>query len=163
MYLNCPQCTRTFTIKPSRLKDGYIKYCSRACAHTGTRTGKTVNCHACDKKVYKTLKALTRSHSGHFFCTKSCQTQWRNRVFIGEKHANWKGGKHAYRRMMLQSDTKQECRLCITTDIRILAVHHIDEDRSNNTLENFAWLCHNCHHLVHHYSEGRKKFMATIV
>lgn len=161
--LTCPQCSQEFTLKPSRLKDGYTKYCSRSCAHAGTRKGKMVKCHTCGKSVYKSLKALKGSKSGNFFCLKSCQTRWRNKQYVAEKHANWKGGAHAYRRMMLQSDSAQECRLCKTTDIRILAVHHIDEDRSNNTLENFAWLCHNCHHLVHHHPDARKRFMATMV
>lgn len=31
----------------------------------------------------------------------------------------------------------------------ILGVHHIDEDRNNNTLSNLAVLCPNCHSLAH--------------
>lgn len=161
--LPCPRCKKIFSIKPSRLKDGYKKYCSRHCAHLSTRKGKLVKCHACKDEVYKSLKALKGSKSGTFFCTKSCQTKWRNNEYKGEKHSNWKGGTHAYRRIMMQGGTKPLCRLCKTGDIRILAVHHIDENRSNNVIENLAWLCHNCHLLVHHYPGERKKFMATIV
>ena len=35
-------------------------------------------------------------------------------------------------------------------------VHHIDGDRTNNTLENFAWLCNSCHKKAH-YEMGRTK------
>lgn len=163
LKIPCSHCKQSFLIKPSRLKDGFKKYCSRTCAHAGTKKGRVVSCHSCATKVYKSLKALRGSKSGHFFCTKSCQTKWRNHNFKGEKHANWKGGKHAYRRMMLQSNKPQICGHCQTTDTRILAVHHVDTDRSNNTLENLVWLCHNCHHLIHHYPDETKKYMATIV
>ncbi len=159
----CSQCDKEFTIKPSRLKDGYKKYCSRACAHASARLGKMVSCHACKTTVYKSLKALKGSKSGTFFCTKSCQTKWRNHEHQGEKHANWKGGKHAYRRIMKQSNKPQICGRCETADTRILAVHHLDHNRSNNTLENLVWLCHNCHHLIHHYPDETKKHLATMV
>ncbi len=161
--LSCPQCTKSFSIKPSRLKDGYVKYCSRTCAHKANRKGKLMECGICGKKSYKQLRALKASKSGKFFCGKSCQTIWRNKEFIEEKHANWKGGKHAYRRVMIQSDKQQVCGLCKTRDLRILAVHHLDEDRKNNAIENLFWLCHNCHHLVHYYPDEQEKFMATIV
>jgi hypothetical protein len=163
LTLTCPTCTKKFQIKPSRLKDGYKKYCSRACAHASTRLGKTVSCHGCGKKVYKSRKALNGSKSSTFFCTKSCQTKWRNTTYVREKHANWKGGTHTYRQMLIESGTPQVCGHCGATDLRILAAHHLDEDRSNNTVENLAWLCHNCHHLIHHYPDERKLYLATMV
>jgi predicted HNH restriction endonuclease len=52
--------------------------------------------------------------------------------------------------------------LCGKDDKRIIAVHHIDKNRSNNKLKNLAWLCYNCHFLVHHYSEIREKFLLKI-
>jgi hypothetical protein len=161
--ITCSICNKDFKIKPSRLKDGYKKYCSRECAHASTRLGKKVSCFMCKETIYKSQKALKKSKSKKFFCNKSCQTKWRNDLYKGEKHSNWKGGIYAYRRMMLESDSPQQCKLCKSTDVRILAVHHIDEDRKNNSLENFAWLCHNCHHLVHHYPDVRKQFMAAMV
>lgn len=163
MQINCSKCFKRFSIKPSRLKDGYKKYCSRSCAHSSTRLGKDVTCHACETTVYKSLKAISGSKSGTFFCTKSCQTIWRNKIYVREKHANWKGGHSSYRELLLRSDTSPTCALCDAADVRILAAHHIDEDRSNNTIENLAWLCHNCHHLVHHHGDEHKKFMAAIV
>jgi predicted HNH restriction endonuclease len=39
----------------------------------------------------------------------------------------------------------------------VLAVHHVDQNRTNNKVTNLAWLCHNCHHLVHRYPIERKK------
>ena len=159
----CGQCSNEFYAKPSWIKNGGGKYCSRACSHESNRKGKVIKCDVCGKDSYKQLKALRGSKSGKFFCGKSCQTIWRNKEFVEEKHSNWKGGKHAYRRMMRQSGAEQICGLCKTTDTRVLAVHHLDGNRKHNIVDNLAWLCNNCHHLVHHYPDENKKFMATIV
>ena len=159
----CRKCSQGFRVKPSWIKNGYGKYCSPACRHAASLKGRMIPCDTCNKTVYKSPKALHGSKSGKFFCNKTCQTKWRNSEFSQEKHPNWKSGKHTYRRLMRQSDIPKKCTLCKILDERVLAVHHIDEDRNNNTIENLAWLCHNCHHLVHHYPDEHKNFMAAIV
>ena len=150
----CKTCGKKFKAKASHVKNGCGKYCSRECKYEGTRKGAIKACHKCGAKTYKTLKQLRCSKSGKFFCSRSCQTKWRNVVYIGKKHANWKHGKFVYRSVLRRAKRKEECQLCKTSDARILAVHHIDRDRLNNTPENLAWLCHNCHFLVHHYNAG---------
>jgi len=40
-----------------------------------------------------------------------------------------------------------KCETC--GDPKDLLVHHIDEDRSNNTFDNFRVLCTSCHAKVH--------------
>lgn len=105
---------------------------------------------------------LVRSKSKKFFCSKTCQTIWRNKiVFIGENHANWKFGESAYRRILAADGKDRICKLCATDDKRILIVHHQDKNRRNNKIENLAWLCHNCHYLVHHF-EGTKDKLRKI-
>lgn len=151
---NCKQCQQSFFAKPSWIKNGYGIYCSKLCHNQSARTGKEVPCFTCQTLVYKSGKALKGSKSGKYFCTKTCQTKWRNTIHSGPQHSNWKDGKHAYRRMMHPSTRPQVCGRCKTADIRVLAVHHLDHDRTNNTLDNLVWLCHNCHHLTHHYPDG---------
>lgn len=161
--VSCQSCSRSFNAKPFWLKKGYGKYCSSACHHKGMRMGKEIICDICGVPSYKQPKALLNSKSGKFFCGKSCQTRWRNQLYIGEKHANFKTGENAYRAVLERNKVPKRCRLCKTEDIRVLAAHHIDKNRKNNNLENLAWLCHNCHFLVHHYEKDREAFMATIV
>ncbi len=161
--VSCKKCAAEFYAKPSWLLKGHGKYCSAFCKHASDRKGKMVPCSICGKETYKQAKALRGSKSGKFFCSKSCQTKWRNTEFIEEKHANWKGGHYAYRRILRQSGRLELCGLCKITDTRVLAVHHIDHDHTNNTVENLAWLCHNCHHLVHHDRAEHRRFMAAIV
>ncbi len=147
----CKVCNSEFRTKPSFVKKGLGKYCSLSCLHESQRKGKVVKCFLCDKEVYKQPKALQRSKSNKFFCSKSCQTKWRNSVFIGPKHANWIHGKYAYRSMLARNGITPVCTMCKTVDRRVLATHHIDGQRNNNNVGNLTWLCHNCHHLVHRY------------
>jgi hypothetical protein len=159
----CKICSKEFYGKPCFLKKGQAKYCSQVCMRLGSKTGKIVKCHSCEKEVYKTKKALRVSKSKTYFCTKSCQTKWRNSVFIGPLHANWKEGKFAYRSVLGRHKVPKVCGICKTIDTRILAVHHIDHNRKNNSISNLAWLCHNCHFLLHHDKKIEQKFMEALV
>lgn len=159
----CKQCGKNFYAKPNWIKIGWGKFCSRECVFENQKKGKEVSCFICNKRVYKSLKSLTRSKSGKFFCSKSCQTIWRNSVFVGSNHGNWKGGEKSYRETMLRNSIIQTCKRCKINDVRILAVHHKDKNRQNNKLENLLWLCHNCHYLIHHDKMETKKFMETLV
>jgi hypothetical protein len=140
-------------VKANRIAKGWGKYCSNDCKSLSFRRGNTFQCQSCGKKIYKSLKDQSRSKSGNFFCNKSCQAHWRNRLFSGSRHNNWKNGEHSYRESLKRANIKQQCVKCRTSDDRILAVHHKDKNRQNNDLSNLIWLCHNCHFLVHHYSD----------
>lgn len=118
-----------------------------------------MSCYVCGKSTYKNQKQLNGSKSGLFFCSKNCQTQWRNQVFVGVKHANWIDGAHSYRSVLGRNKIKEACTLCGTLDKRILAVHHLDRDHKNNSVANLAWLCHNCHFLVHHDTKEEANFL----
>lgn len=152
--VNCKICNQEFYIKPSHLAHGFGKYCSRRCQTKGQLKGRFVRCNICGKRVWRMPKDLTKSKSGKFFCSKSCQTQWRNRYFSGERHPNWRGGEHQeYRNFLIQSKIKPVCQSCGLKDERILVAHHLDKNRSNNKIQNLVWLCFNCHFLVHKYNK----------
>lgn len=159
----CKICGDEFRTKPFFLKNGGGKYCSPECHHAGLRKGEMKKCFECGKETYKKPQQLERSKSGKFFCSKSCQTRWRNREFVGPKHANYTEGKHSYRSILSRHGVPKICMLCRTKDSRVLAVHHIDKNRKNNRLNNLAWLCNNCHFLVHHYDVERERFMEALV
>lgn len=147
----CKKCNKRFSAKPYFLKKGYALYCSRPCYYASVQHGRQVACDTCGAFVYRGLKQIRHSKSEKYFCSKSCQAIWRNHHYVGNKHRLWKGGRSVhYRKILMNSHTKPICLLCDTKDKRIIVVHHIDEDRSNNSLANLAWLCRNCHHLVHY-------------
>ncbi len=153
--VKCKICHKKFYAKPSHQKLGWGKYCSIKCRNISQLKGKFVNCHICGKKIWKAPKALEHSKSGKFFCSKSCQTLWRNQYFSGPKHPNWRGGRYStsYRKILFQSGATPICRICGQKDKRVLLVHHINKNRNNNVAKNLVWLCWNCHRLVHYYNE----------
>lgn len=160
--VKCKLCSKKFYGKPYFLKIGQAKYCSPACQYKGRKNGKILSCDICGKKIYRALRKLTKSRSGKFFCSKSCQTVWRNQEFVGNKHHNWKTGLASYRSVLPRHKIPKFCNLCTTKDKRVIAVHHIDKNRKNNDVSNLAWLCNNCHFLVHHHKDESLKFIKNL-
>lgn len=158
----CKICDKKFYVKPSHKQMGYGKYCSRDCQAKGQLRGKTVKCSTCSKDTWKQPRHLKNSKSGKFFCSKSCQTIWRNRVYSGESHPFWKNGESVYRKIMIRAGIAQVCKFCGLNDKRVLAVHHRDKNRDHNQIDNLVWLCHNCHYLIHHDSTEAIKFMVSV-
>lgn len=154
--VKCQTCQNKFYVKPSHFKLGFGKYCSRKCRDVAFRRGKHVTCEICGKEIWRTPKDLKGSKSGKFFCSKSCQTKWRNDFFSGSKHWFWKGGQFTYRTKLLKIIKRPKCRKCKTKDSRLLIVHHLDHDRKNHDIENLIWLCRNCHYLAHNHGEKVK-------
>ncbi len=162
--VKCKICKKEFYAKPNLLKIGWGKYCSAKCHHEGLKKGRFVICFICRGKVWRKPRQLKHSKSGKYFCSKSCQTLWRNTIeFVGEKHPNWKTGERNYRQILQRSGREQVCILCNNKDKRILSVHHLDENRKNVKLKNLVWLCWNCHFLVHHNKKTKEKIMAAMV
>lgn len=160
--ISCGICSTEFYAKPSHVQKGWGKYCSKVCQYAGQKNGQLYKCFICNKDTYRTPKDDLRSKSGNFFCSKSCQTIWRNSiVHIGQNHSNWNGGTASYRTILLKADVRQICGKCKTEDQRILAVHHKDRNRKNNSVSNLIWLCHNCHYLVHHYNNESEGFLTA--
>ena len=163
LQTSCKICQKIFYVKPSWIKKGWGKYCSRKCQFIGQKTGQILRCFLCANKIYRMKGEIDGSKSKKYFCTKSCQTRWRNSIFSGEKHKNWKGGESTYRNILTRNKVPMECKRCKISDDRILAVHHIDKNRKNNTLHNLIWLCHNCHYLIHHDNVEWEKIMGILV
>ena len=157
--VSCRICNNKFYGKPSHIEKGWAKVCSKNCRFALQKTGKIVACNQCGKDTYKDKTTLRRSDSNKFFCNKSCQTIWRNKLYTKEKHANWTTGKSSYRRILQRENRPLVCIKCKTDDSRILAVHHRDKNRDNNSIKNLSWLCHNCHYLVHHFGNESRGFL----
>ena len=159
--VKCEICAKRFNSKPSHLKLGWGKYCSIGCRSKSQLNGKKVKCFECGRETYRSAAKSKRSKSSKYFCTKSCQTLWRNSYFTEKKHANWKFGEKSYRNVLARSDREKKCIICGIHDIRILSAHHKDRNRKNNSLSNLVWLCLNCHYLAH--KDGKMQEMVAVV
>jgi hypothetical protein len=150
----CKECGATFFVKPCWKKAGHGIYCSRTCQYKGRKNGQVKQCFMCKRDVYRSLKYIKKSKSQNFFCSKTCQALWRNSLYTGSLHPNWTTGLYVeYRDILLKTERRQCCQICGESDKRVLCVHHIDSNRKNNVVTNLAWLCYNCHHLVHRHGE----------
>lgn len=154
--VRCKICNKEFYIKPSHLRYGEGKYCSRKCQYKGQRKGKFVHCCICGKKIWRKPRYLKRSKGGNFFCSRSCQTLWRKQYYSGDKHPRWKGGRYylTFRNILLRKGITPICKICGKKDKRVIVVHHVDKNRNNNDFKNLVWLCFNCHYLVHNFNES---------
>ena len=159
--VNCGICLKEFYIKPSHKIRGWGKFCSINCRSKAQLKGKVVKCSVCNKSIYRPPRAIAHSKSGKYFCSKSCQTLWRNSFYSGDKSIKWINGIHAYRNILARNGKKPICGLCGNADNRLLNVHHRDHERTNNKIENLCWLCLNCHYLVHNDKVEKQKFLAN--
>jgi hypothetical protein len=72
----------------------------------------------------------------------------------GADHGKWQGGSGEYPSefMMIRPEVKQrdsyQCQFCGQTNF--LEIHHLDEDKTNNSLDNLLTLCLWCHRSVFH-------------
>lgn len=153
----CKVCCKEFYTKPNHLKLGWGRCCSRICRDQLAKKGKVVSCSTCDKSIYKSLFHLKHSKSKKYFCSKSCQTIWRNGLYVGKDHKNWINGAKSYRDILKRSGIIPRCGKCKIENQLLLAVHHIDHNKQNNALTILMWLCHNCHYLTHHEKKGCSK------
>jgi len=158
----CQFCLKEFYTKPSHQSRGWGKYCSINCRSKSQLKGEYFPCFICNSPVYRSPDKIAHSISKKFFCSKSCQTIWRNSEYIGEKSKNWINGKKAYRNILKRSGQPQICKVCGITDIRILNAHHINHDRDKNNIDNLVWLCINCHYLAHHDKNFEQKIKETL-
>lgn len=126
------------------------------------KTGQTQPCAHCGQPVYRPSCQLRKSKTSLYFCNRSCRASYFNKDRSGENHPNWKDGGNTYRNILSRSGATSICRRCGLTDARVLAVHHLDGDRSNNAVENLVWMCHNCHFLIHHYPREMASFQSDL-
>jgi len=134
----CKGCGKDFTVPPSTIRKGGGKYCSRDC----TKTGENRECPVCSTSFYVTQSTIRKGEGT--YCSRKCSNPFRGSK--GEKNGNWKGGKHTrsdgYVMVRVSTDKYElEHRVVMADHIgRTLKkgeqVHHLNEDKSDNRIEN---------------------------
>jgi hypothetical protein len=76
----------------------------------------------------------------------------------GEENSNWKTGISAYRRYKKDENC---CEFC--GEDNKLEVHHLDEDRNNNDIDNLIKVCITCHARLHHGWHAGKSVFPSII
>ncbi len=154
--VKCFHCEKPFEKAKKYLnynKTG-LHFCSIDCLKTNRTKTPNTECSVCKKPLTLAPYRLKRSKSGEVFCSHTCSNVLRNAKYSGDKHHMWKGGSAIYRKAALafygifcHNDGCLITKAGIKILSKMLDVHHIDGDRSNNLIENLEVLCVWCHAL----------------
>ena len=108
----------------------------------GSVTERTKDCERCNKPFTYLARGNFKRYQKRF-CSRSC---------ANSRQEWWNDNAKRYRTIAFQSH-KKECYVCGFD--KVVAVHHIDENKKNNSLNNLIPLCPNHHEMVHSkwYSE----------
>lgn len=143
-----------------KMADGHLNYC-KPCVREGELSrGLDRTCERCGA-AFKAQPQHVRRGEGRF-CSRTCKNLFRD--FGGERNPNWKGGRRVSRGRVLvkapdhpyaQADGYvYEHRLIMESHIgRYLRpdeeVHHKNEDKSDNRIENLQLLSKAEHRRIH--------------
>lgn len=97
----CNYCNKEFDIKPYRLKDGKLHYCSKECLNkwksenykgknNPSYNSKIINCSYCNKDLEVPNHKI--KNNKHHFCDTECDRLWRKENLNGKNNPNYKGG-----------------------------------------------------------------------
>lgn len=112
-------------------------------------------CAYCGKEFTRAPSKMNNSKSGLYFCCRE-HKDMAQRLDSGKQFSEMRpdhysnveekiGSINTYREMAMR-EYDHQCSICgWCEDDDILQVHHIDEDRQNNALNNLIVLCPNCH------------------
>jgi len=136
-WIPCPKCSETKKLK--NLENKYVE----------------LECAFC-KKQFKRLKSkLNKSKSGLYFCCKEhkilAQKLSSDEKFSVIRPEHY-GTENSYRQKAFDT-YEHKCAVCgfdPESEIYLLDVHHIDEDRNNNDISNLIILCPICHRKITH-------------
>lgn len=94
-------------------------------------------CRCCGKDFIFKGRVKTKAYESAKFCSRSC---------ANNRQSWWNDNATHYRTIAFQHH-EEKCVVCGFD--KIVAVHHIDENRQNNDPSNLIPLCPNHHEMVH--------------
>lgn len=131
----CPECKKE-KISLTKRKEG----------------GEFKNCAYCGKTFWVNKARINNNKTGLFFCCNEHFTKAKREAIDNVKFkplipsgSHLGKGYWSYRKRALENYSNK-CAICgFNEDNDLLEVHHIDENRQNNALENLIILCPICH------------------
>lgn len=155
--LHCLDCDYVWNTKAQNVlyQSNIVEH--HQCPNCGNNTVKkeTCECDYCGKEIYRRPSEIKKNVSGKFYCSRKCGNLAKNQ--FREESGEWLNSHSSYRKRAFQTYPHQ-CLVCgWNEDERILEVHHIDENRKHNEIENLCILCPICHRKItlgYYYLDG---------
>lgn len=158
--LVCRYCHKEFELPASetRVKEGKVHYCSMECRDNARRSGKNVKCLQCGKDFYSTRIK---------FCSRECACEYKKAHYQHKEYMengyvvryqngyNKKGNVKVHRAVMEAHIGRR-----LSEDE---IVHHIDGDKTNNSIDNLVIMSRSEHSSLHRrqeLKEGKKLFQS---
>jgi len=116
--------------------------CSKICYEKHRGNLKIGECKYCGNDVFG--RQTTNRRKDYLFCSKICCGRFKVKTIEPSPYSK----KLYWNR--IKNKEKICCEFCNIKDIHILTIHHVDENRNNNSLDNLQLLCYNCHYKIHH-------------
>lgn len=127
--LKCLECGVSHFKLKCQLGRGRGKFCSKDCANKNRQNGDSVKCIFCGNEFYRRFgeqkKAINK------FCSKDCYSN--DRILKAKKTTYLKNGAIHKHILVAEKALKRKLK-------KGEIVHHIDEDRKNNNINNLAVL-----------------------
>lgn len=174
---DCKQCGDGFEARKDKIQKGYGKFCSLSCSSKFNADKRSedkennVECALCGERFRKIPSEVNNTKSGLHFCCrehkdeaqklgngfKSIQPHHYGTAGNGKDRNGNPTSFSKYRKRAFRA-FDGECAECGWDTYKgVLKVHHIDRDRTNNSLENLKILCPTCHN-VDHFKAGDGPF-----
>lgn len=153
----CKVCGKEFSllssVKKAREKKGVeVQYCSVECMGVGARTRKTITCKNCGKE-FETTRAT--------FCSAKCSSEFRKKSGTMKKNGFWY--ENGYKVLYLDGDKSIKEHIKVIQDFigrklkKSEVVHHINEDKLDNRIDNLQLMTRGEHSKLHRAKEREKR------
>lgn len=130
------------------------KFCSSSCSASYNNIGVRRHgaspgfCVVCDGP---------KKHSSSTFCSNKCQAQYLWKIKCDEIKRNGFASDKRYLKKFIKEIKGWKCEICKCSEWNgeqaPLELHHINEDKFDNRIENGMMLCPNCHAIIHKHSK----------
>lgn len=144
--VKCDFCGKQFYKKPNQLLKFKHHYCGLACSFDAMRRSVEKGlCTLCGAEVMIDANRRRYCRSGKYFCGRKCQNEYLAKHSWKKNPDSWKRRKQEVKR---RCDYKCQNVGCgYNKDQRMLDVHHVDGDETNNAWNNLTCACVWCHTL----------------
>ena len=115
------------------------------CPECGMVKKIRLKCAYCGMEFERYPSDVKKNKSGYYYCSRECGNRHKNQ--LRAENGEWDNSLNY--RLKAFEKLPHYCAVCgWKEDERILEVHHKDEDRTNNALDNLCILCPTCHRKI---------------